>query len=367
MPDLDSPASAALEALGFALFVRDESGSLRLAGEPPAWLRTLWSGRAARGAELPISEASPFLENFLIDAEACWSAGEGRVRSGPWVEQDAAGAEAQLEATALTAGGGPLLLVERLGEVFEAKKQVLQKARENVIAFQRLNAEMQKKEILLHCVAEDMTAALANAITALRLIELEPDEARRQTILGLASQAMEEQRGLIHRVLDVFADDLRGFYGRPAGADLHSVIRAAIEEYSPHFAEKGVRLTPPDFPITALAIAADAPHLLRVVGNLLENALHRTDAGGETALRLDDGSDDVTIRVEDGGDAGDRSLSTHLFSSLATSETPPEPVALRLHFCRIAVEKCGGDIGCEPRLGGGSAIWIRLPKQRPTP
>ena len=127
----------------------------------------------------PCRAVRPFLENFLVDARACWAeGGEKRVRSGPWTEQTTDGKELSLEATALTAGGQQILLLERLGEVFEAKKSMLQKARETVIAYQRLNSEMQKKEILLNCISEEMNAALANVITSLRLIELEKDPAR---------------------------------------------------------------------------------------------------------------------------------------------------------------------------------------------
>ena len=36
--------------------------------------------------------------------------------------------------------------------------------------------------------------------------------------------------------------------------------------------------------------------------------------------------------------------------------------ALRLHFCRMVVENCGGEIGCAPLPAGGNRFWIRLPK-----
>src|SRR5205823_1102842 len=128
------------------------------------WMRQLWPALAEQ-RQLPIADASPFLENFLIDAEECWrEGGNRRCQSGPWVEQDADGTEVHLEATALTAETVPMLLIERLGEAYEAKRSMLQKARETVIAYQRLNSEIQKKEILLHCLAEDMSAALANVI-----------------------------------------------------------------------------------------------------------------------------------------------------------------------------------------------------------
>ncbi len=146
---------------------------------------------------------------------ACWAeGGDKRVRSGAWAEQAADGTDLSLEATALIAGGQEILLLEKLGDVFEAKKSVLQKARETVIAYQRLNSEMQKKEILLHCISEEMNAALANVITAIRLIEMERDPARIARLLSLASRATEEQQTLINRVLNVFAAELEGLRGR---------------------------------------------------------------------------------------------------------------------------------------------------------
>ena len=85
---------------------------------------------------------------------------------------------------------------------------MLQKARETVIAYQRLNSEMQKKEILLSCIADEMNAALANTITSLRLMELEQNPEGVRRLLGLASRATEEQQSLINKVLHLFADEL---------------------------------------------------------------------------------------------------------------------------------------------------------------
>jgi len=124
MPEPESSADLVLEALGYALFSRAENGSLRSESRAPEWLRQLWPALDVPAADLPVSEASPFFENFLIDAEECWEeGGERRVRSGPWVEQTAGGEQVQLEATALTADGKALLLIECLGEQFEAKKR----------------------------------------------------------------------------------------------------------------------------------------------------------------------------------------------------------------------------------------------------
>jgi signal transduction histidine kinase len=167
----------------------------------------------------------------LIDASTCWDAGgETHSRSGPWIEQIDDGSEVTLEAVALNAGGQAILLLERLGEVFEAKKSMSQKARETVIAYQRFNSEMQKKEILLSCIADEMNAALANTITSLRLMELEQSPERIRQLLGLASRATEEQQSLINKVLHVFADELEELYGHNGSgqeAKLDDALKAA--------------------------------------------------------------------------------------------------------------------------------------------
>ena len=137
MTDHNSPSSAALEGLGLVLFVRDDFGSLRLSGVPPEWLLRVWPSLVSE-QDTSLAELSPFLENFLIDAAACWAARTERVRSGPWVEYDRQGGEIYLQATALTGGGRALVLIERLGADFEATRAILQKARETLMAYQRL-------------------------------------------------------------------------------------------------------------------------------------------------------------------------------------------------------------------------------------
>ena len=348
-----------LHALGYAIFVRENSGALRISGAAPTWLTELWP-QIADGSEALDSGVSPFLENFLIDAEECWrDGGEKRANSGPWIEQDASGASVQLEATALTADGQAVLLLERLGEAFEAKKSVLQKARETVIAHQRLNSEIQKKEILLHCVAEEMTATLANTITALRLLEMENLSPKSKMLLGLASRATDEQQALIHKVLAVFAAELNGTTA--SEADLFAVIERAVGSAQPQLAERKVRLTSAEE--TGETRVALAPEQLeRLLATLLENAIEHLPRGGEIVLTVEDETDAALVKVEDDGATVSEDACASLFSKIESTADLSRAPELRLHFCRVLVESCRGDIGSDVRAGGGNCFWIRLPK-----
>ncbi|MDQ6654348.1 MAG: HAMP domain-containing histidine kinase [Verrucomicrobiota bacterium] len=366
MPETTSPAGMVLDALGYALFIRTGDGSLHAVGVAPEWLRQLWPALAAKG-ELPISDTSPFFENFLIDAEECWRAGgDERAQSGPWIEQKPDGEQAELEAMALTANGQAILLISRLGAEFAAKKEVLQKARETVIAHQRLNSETQKKEILLHCVAEEMTAALANIVTSLRLIETETNPARSKVLLGLAMRGTEEQQRLINRVLDVFAEEIGSFWGHAnadgEGADWDSIVRKAIADAEAAYAERSVRLVERTPTAAGLKIAADEAQVGRVISNLLENALERTPAKGEVLVSSEADAESVLFAVTDAGPVVSADECARLFSNSQFPTGGSSAAMLRLHFCRVTVESYGGEVGCEPDETGGTRFWFRLPE-----
>jgi signal transduction histidine kinase len=366
MPETASPAQSVLEALGFALFAREDSGALRLSGEPPAWLDALWPALGRNDGILPIEDASPFLENFLVDAEACWKkGGQERAQSGPWIEQDATGAEVELDASAMTIQGQPILLIERLGEAFAAKKAALQHARETAIANQRLNSEIQKKQILLHSVANDLRAGLANIITSLRLIEMEKKSERITLLLHLALRAGDGQLGLIERILSAFRKEMgsseEGTETQRHGAPWHPLLRRALDSAEPLFAEKKVRLETPGPILEEIWVAGEPGQLERMMGNLLQDALERSEPGSRVIVRAKEEPESLLVSVEDSGPIMGSKVCQSLFGAAPGGDLTPAS-AMRLQFCRIVVEDCGGELDCAPLHSGGNRLSVRLTK-----
>jgi signal transduction histidine kinase len=200
----------------------------------------------------------------------------------------------------------------------------------------------------------------------LRLIELEDNGPRTKLLLGLATRATQEQQTLIHQILGVFEQELRGVYDSSdktqTGADWNAALRRALDFATPLFAEKGVQLDAPDATTEAVQLPVDAVHLERVIANLLENALERTPAGSAVIVRADDKPDALLFRVEDNGPAMSAETCENLFTKWDPANAASPASALRLHFCRIVVENYGGEIGCAPLPAGGNRFWIRLTK-----
>ena len=111
----------------------DQTDAFSLQGTAPAWWASIFGATASPSAIRP-GERSPFLKQFIAEAEQGWARhADGIVRSGPWTERDQHGTTIHLEATALLVNSRQLLLVARLGADFEQARATLQRAREQAL------------------------------------------------------------------------------------------------------------------------------------------------------------------------------------------------------------------------------------------
>jgi hypothetical protein len=139
--DEGSVARDLLAALEVVVLEQDPERSLRLVGTPPEWFRRFRPSAADR-----VALDSPFLDNFLMDAESFWmSDGAGRLRSGIWTESGPMGTEFHLEASAVRIGARRFLLIENQTPGYEEKQAVLQRARSNNLRRRERRREEEKK------------------------------------------------------------------------------------------------------------------------------------------------------------------------------------------------------------------------------
>lgn len=159
-------------ALNLAVFRPNEAGRLELVGRSPGWVSVLWP-QVSNAGEVPLAELSPFVENFLVEADACWrsAGGTGHVNSGPWVEADGDGCEHRLQATALSAAGHAILLIEETGCADQEGTSLLQTAHEAALAYEKLQGAehaLARENLVLEQRVRERTAALSRANVMLR-------------------------------------------------------------------------------------------------------------------------------------------------------------------------------------------------------
>lgn len=143
---------------------------------------------------------------------------------------------------------------------------------------------------------------------------------------------------------------------------LHSVLANAAELVQPLATEAKQRLSfklEDDLPL----IKIDGDMILRVVTNLMENAVKYTPEGGTITLGAQVLEDTVRISISDSGPGIPKNMQRQIFDKFSRVKYSdvPKGVGLGLAFCRLAVEAHNGRIWVESDVGSGSNFIFSLP------
>jgi signal transduction histidine kinase/DNA-binding NarL/FixJ family response regulator len=357
-----------LARLGYAVFEDAGDGALTAVGAQPEWFHRVFGAEAAAGGRFVPGDFSPFLENFLTDAERVWAAGGAeRAESGAWIERGSDGGEVALEAEACVLDGRRILLVENPQERFEETSRRLQTAREEKLAHERLRREIQTKEILLHCIVHDLSQPLTALRGCLSLLTMGLPPEKVREVAEIADRQTRKQEGMIRDVLKAFSSEMAALQKGGAGqtVDLAQGAREVVNEYTAAFASQGAGLrldprleAPGDWRVTG-----EPERLRRMFTNYLENALRYSPAGTTVTVGAEEDGGFVRAFVDDQGPGLPEGVTAaNLFRLFGKGKESAGKAGLGLYFCKITAERWGGSVGCETRAEGGTRFWFRLPR-----
>jgi signal transduction histidine kinase/DNA-binding NarL/FixJ family response regulator len=368
--DSESIANALLESEGYAAFEYLGDAVFQTIGTPSKFCLELVGEPVASGASFRLTDRMLFLESFLPDAEECWnSQADGRVDSGSWIERGEGGRQLALEASAFRIAGKRIMLIRNPQKQFAEDVRLLQRARESALGHERLLREIQKKEILLHCVIHDLSQPLSAMRGCFSLLAAEKLSPKLRGLIEIGQRQSRNQEDMIRGILQAFSEELAAqatIYRDAAHApDLAECAEEIAKDFSAAFAARGARIEMD--PRVDLGrkwqVVGDESRLRRIYTNLVENALRYSPAGSTVMLGVAADGNDLRAYVDDEGPglpAGES--AARLFRLFAKGKQGGGKAGLGLYFCKITVERWGGAIGCENRPGRGARFWFRLPR-----
>lgn len=365
-----------LQQQGYALCEFLGEGEFCLLAEPPGWFAEIWQLPEGKNKSLRLGDVALFLEGFLADAEAFWeSRSTGALASGAWIERTreelGPAREVPLEALALTIGDKRVLSIQSQPAAFEERTRVLQTARDGLLVHERLRSEIQKKEILLHCIIHDLSQPLTAMRGCFEILGMEGGSPRLQKLVEVGKNQSEQQEAMIREVLKAFSADLQEGIepgGRGAATpDLLSCAEETVTAFAPTFEAKGItlRVAPRGQPSAgrqpAWRVMGETTRLKRIFSNLVENALRYAPAGSTVTIGVAEDAPYFKAYVEDQGPGLPKDFqAAEAFKLFGKSKEGGGKAGLGLYFCRITVERWGGTIGCESLAPRGTRFWFRL-------
>nr|HID12923.1 GAF domain-containing protein [Anaerolineae bacterium] len=222
------------------------------------------------------------------------------------------------------------------------------------------------REDLTHMIVHDLRNPLGSIMSSLQLIRTafaERDETL--PVMQLLRIAMRSGQKL-YRLIDSLLDMGRLEAGEtelkkiPVGPE--SLVREAVEQIQPLALNKGQTLAVrvvPGLP----RVSVDRNLILRVLTNLLDNAVKFTPEEGYVTLSVERTGEEMLFTVSDTGPGIPPEYRQRIFDRFARLESTEglRGTGLGLAFCKLAVEAHGGRIWVESEMGKGTCFKFTLP------
>ena len=258
-------------------------------------------------------------------------------------------------------------------EEVEARVAVHLKLRRTQMELEGRNIELQKtneelrrlhelRDNLTNMIIHDLRSPLTGVVGAFELIgdELENLSDPVRDMFVLAQSALDNVIAMINSVLDVSKIEAGELQLERTPCDLVALAREAAAMLELRRGERTVKV---ESDAEHMPAFIDRDLIVRVLQNLLGNALKFTEATGTVALRLERNPTAYRVSVIDNGVGIPEEFHQRIFQKFGQvkSDRPTIGTGLGLTFCRLAVRAHDGEIGVESAPGTGSRFWFELP------
>jgi signal transduction histidine kinase len=235
-------------------------------------------------------------------------------------------------------------------------------ALDNARLYEEAQRAIRSREDVLAIVSHDLRSPLsAIMLTAGRLMKgtVQPDSLARG--MQLVRRSAMHMHRLVEELLDVASLQSGQLALNLRAVDVLELIDEAVEMVEPTATRKAVVLEKSEHP-GPLVVDCDRERIMRVLVNLLGNAVKFTDEGGRVAVAASVRAGEIHVSVRDTGPGISKAELSKLFERYWKGSTKGRGgMGLGLYIARGIVQAHRGTITVESALGQGSTFTFTLP------
>ncbi len=247
----------------------------------------------------------------------------------------------------------------------EAEAAWREKMQQQMIAAERLASLGTLSTGVAHEINNPL-AMMQEAVGYLQLVlnkqEMADIPRRRDLAKGIDTIAKGVDR--IRRITHL----LLGFVRQPGQpgeeTDLKTLVEETIELTAREIRDRQIRIMREMTPGPAV-IWSDPYELRQVLINLLTNAIQAIRKDGTITVGLKDRQQEVVLTITDTGEGIPRENRHRIFEPFFSTKAANQGTGLGLYVTRGLVERLGGTITVDSRLGEGATFRLTLPRCRP--
>ncbi|MCA9795681.1 MAG: HAMP domain-containing histidine kinase [Candidatus Eremiobacteraeota bacterium] len=242
--------------------------------------------------------------------------------------------------------------VRLLSRLFVRNQRLGKELEDNYESLRRLEA---MRDSLTHMIVHDLRTPLTSLVFYAHYLE------ESQELSGKGGELVGKIQGLsgvmsemIDTILDVsrLESDQMPLAYQETGVD--QLVSQALERVGPGRSRVVVEGD-------GASLHCDPDLMTRVLGNFLTNALRFSPEEEPVRVVTRAGSDGLEVSVIDRGPGVPASEQERIFDKFSQAQREHRTTGLGLTFCKLVVERHGGQIGLESAAGKPTRFYFRLP------
>jgi two-component system phosphate regulon sensor histidine kinase PhoR len=232
--------------------------------------------------------------------------------------------------------------------------------------------DLKRADLIRRDFVANVSHELRTPLTAIKgyaeaLIDEADDAEARQRFLEIIQRHAARMERLVKDLLRLARLDARQELLERVPTDVPALLRGVVDDMAPAIAGKDLAVvveTPPGMPLLWL----DGAKLHDIVRNLVENAVHYTQAGGTVRVEAAYAADVLSVTVIDNGPgipAEDLDRVFERFYRVDKSRGRPGGTGLGLAIVKHLADLHGGSVRVVNAPAGGARFELRLPAPPP--
>ena len=218
---------------------------------------------------------------------------------------------------------------------------------------------------ITHELKTPISVAYAAGDSLLNIEQMASDPAVRREYIGIMQRELRQLSEMVDRILRMSLEESEAFALAIGDCDAAEIVAEAVREHRAAYAGKRVEITAD---VGAdLVLRADRFHLVKALGNLLDNAVKYSGDEVHITVRAAADGDNVVFEVADDGigmASGEAERVFDKFYRIPSGDLHEvKGFGLGLYYVRTVAERHGGSVRAESAgRGRGSRFYIILPR-----
>lgn len=231
--------------------------------------------------------------------------------------------------------------------------------------YQKLKDLEDFRDGLIHMIIHDMRTPLFGISANIELFKKKVQNKLSSNYLEFIDssyRATQILTGMINDLLDINKFENENIQLNKEKCKIIELVNEAVDPLKPLIKKSDLNLI---INSSNISVNCDKPLLIRVISNLISNAIKYTPQGKKVEIVAKNKKEYLEVQVIDKGSGIPEEFKDIIFNKFSRLNNEQQlkipSTGLGLTFCKIVIESHGGSIGVKPSSTKGSCFWFTIP------